>query len=158
MDFFRWIWSLGSQDGLVYGWFSAAFGLPNRPLRLQKRPRRAQKSTPEAEKSTLEALKSTPEAQKSTPGAVWGDFWCQKGSPNGPRSGPGSFSAAFLMTLGVEKGGKITQNHSKGRSGSENGDFFAKNAEVQQTLCFASPNGSPHDPESTDFSKNKQGL
>ena len=39
---------------------------------------------------------------------------------------PGSFSGAFLMPLGVENGGEITQNRSKGRSGSENCIFFAK--------------------------------
>ena len=90
-----------------------------------------------------------PEAQKSTPGALWDDFGRQKGSPKDPKSDPGSFSGAFLMTLGLENRGKITQNRSKGRSGSENGEFFCKNAEVQQTQCFASPNGSPHDPDST---------
>ena len=57
------------------------------------------------------------------------------------------------MTLGVENRGKITQNRSKGRSGSENGESFCKNAEVQKTLCFASPNGSPHDPESTKIGR-----
>ena len=57
------------------------------------------------------------------------------------------------MPLGIENGGKITQNRSKGRSGSEKGEFFCKNAEVQQTLCFASPNGSPHDPESTKIGR-----
>ena len=57
------------------------------------------------------------------------------------------------MTLGVENGGKITRNRSERGSGSENGDFFGKDAEVQQTLCFASPNGSPHDPESTKIGR-----
>ena len=60
---------------------------------------------------------------------------------------PGPFSGVFLMPLGVENRGKITQNRSKGRSGSEKGKFFCKNAEVQQTRCFASPNGSPQEPK-----------
>ena len=60
-------------------------------------------------------------------------------------------SKAFLMTLGVENGGKITRNRSERGSGSENGDFFAKKAEVQQTPCFTSPNGSPQDPKFVFF-------
>ena len=75
------------------------------------------------------------------------------GSRKGPQNDPGSFSAAFSMTLGVENGGKITRNRCERGSGSENGDFLGRNAEVQQTLCFASPNGSPHDPESTKIGR-----
>ena len=64
------------------------------------------------------------------------------------------------MTLGVENRGEITQNRSKGRSGSENSEFFSKNAEVQKTQCFASPNGSPHDPDSikTDVWATRNGV
>ena len=75
------------------------------------------------------------------------------GSRKGPQNDPGSFSVASSMTLGIENGGKITRNRCERGSGSENGDFLGRNAEVQQTLCSASPNGSPHDPKLTKFGR-----
>ena len=45
------------------------------------------------------------------------------------------------------------KNRSKGRSGSEKCDFFCENAEVQQTPRGAGPNGSPHDPKSTNIGR-----
>ena len=41
----------------------------------------------------------------------------------------------------------LAEREVKGRSGSENGEFLRKSANVQQTLCFASPNGSPQEPK-----------
>ena len=41
----------------------------------------------------------------------------------------------------------------KGGPGATTAIFFA---EVQQTMCFASPNGSPHNPESTKIGQGGQ--
>ena len=84
--------------------------------------------------------------------------WVDLDARKSPQNDPGSFSAALSMTLGVENGGKIARNRSERGSGSENGDFFCKNAEVQQSMCFTSPNCSPHNPESTKIGQGERKI
>ena len=111
---------------------------------------------PEPPKSTPEALKSTPEARKSTPECPKADTSSQKCTESFPRASREGFFD-FLDTKRVPKrvpnGVFFTQNRSQGRSGSENCDFFCKNAEVQQTPCFTSPNRCPQVPESNKIGR-----
>ena len=93
--------------------------------------------------------KIDPGASPERPNAEKSGQKCTESFPRASRKHFFDFLGAKTATLGVQSGGFFLRNRSKGRSGSENGDFFCKNAEVQQTLCFASPNGSPHNPAST---------
>ena len=53
-------------------------------------------------------------------------------------------SGSILDDLGADLG---RSGVGLGRSGSISIDSEGEHADVEQTPCFASPNGSPHDPE-----------